>query len=129
MSARECFDLVATPELLASLTQFGDLTDIILREVIDHVFPAPIDAPERETTINTNEQMYPYTELGFSVPAYYLSFFFDDVTSIGFAQVGPMPTSLEKDATNSITELIILNDATVTEGIHGVLIGKAGEWV
>ncbi len=125
----ECFDRVVTSELLESLSAFGDVAVSVLHDTVDFAVDHYRYNVERGVP-EDDEDEYLHTEWGFTVPAYYLSFFFDESTSIGFGEIGPMPTSLDYNATDSISELIVLSneESASNETFEGVLIERDGTW-
>jgi hypothetical protein len=130
MTGDECFDRVVPRDLLRSLSAFGDVALSVLHDVVDFAVSRHREDVERGIHRSDDDVEYPHAELGFSVPSYYLSFFFDESTSIGFGEIGPMPTSLDYDATDSISELIVVNDESLlSSGIfNAVLIDRDGLW-
>lgn len=130
VSREKCFDEFIPAELLMQLEPFGEIAVSALHNVAERTFDvatADVKDCQNDPVDDDTWDDDPHKELGFSVPAYYLSFFFDEITSVGFANVGPMPTSLDRDTHDGIAELMILNDSD--SEFHGVFISRDQERV
>lgn len=110
MEREKCFDEFIDVERLSVLKPFGKIADFVLRNAAER-------AHDEYHTPNSEFDDDPFRELGFSVPGYYLSFFFDEVTSISFGEIGPIPTDLHVEVTQRFKELMVLDNSGQRTGV------------